>query len=43
MDEIKRLLDKFFSDTSRSKEETRGELENLRDEIDILLDCLDEM
>ncbi|HEY9462833.1 MAG TPA: hypothetical protein VIR54_07070 [Vicinamibacterales bacterium] len=39
-DELKLVLDVFFGDPSRPVEETRDDLERLRDEIDMLLDAL---
>jgi hypothetical protein len=39
-EELKDALSRYFGDTRRSPEETREGLENLRDEIDMLLETL---
>jgi hypothetical protein len=40
--ELKAALDRYFSDRSRSAEETRQGLVDLRDELDMLIDSLPE-
>jgi hypothetical protein len=40
IDDIKHLIERFFSDTSRSKEETLEGLESLRDDLDQRIDML---
>jgi hypothetical protein len=42
-DQIKTYLQKYFSDTSRSVDETRDGLESFIDEIRIMIESLDEM
>ena len=39
---VQNTLNAYFNDTSRTPEETRGALQGLQDEIEILLDMLDE-
>lgn len=42
LDEAKEAINKFFSDTGNSRAETRDGLEELREEINMLLDALDD-
>lgn len=41
VDAASRAIDELFSDTSVSLETTKGDLEVLRDEIDMKIECLD--
>lgn len=40
LDSVKQSIQDFFGDTSRSRSETREGLEELRDEVDTLLESL---
>lgn len=40
LEELKKAVDKFFSDTSRSPAETRDDLEDVSDHIKMLCDTL---
>ena len=40
IDEAKKALNEYFSDKRRSAKETLDGLEELREEIDSLIDCL---
>src|SRR5574337_448469 len=40
-DEVLEEINEFFSDDSRTPSETREGLQEIRDEIDTLIDCLD--
>lgn len=42
LDQVKRDLNELFSDTSVSRETTRNQLIELRDEIEVLLNALGE-
>lgn len=42
LDQVKRDLNELYSDTSVSRETTRDRLIELRDEIELLLDTLQE-
>lgn len=41
-DALKSALDAYFSDRSRTASETRAGLEELRDDVDMLIDTLPE-
>lgn len=43
LDELKEALNKFFGDTSRSRSDTKQGLIELRDEIDLLLETLEDV
>ena len=42
LDEAKAALNKFFGDTSRTREQTREGLEELRDDIDVMIETLED-
>lgn len=42
VNEVKRLIQKLFEDTSVPRETTFERLQELKDEIDMLIDSLDE-
>lgn len=41
-EELREHVQKFYSDTTRSRAETRSALEDIADEIDLLIESLDD-
>lgn len=41
-DDIERMLDRFFGDTSRPIHDTKDDLELLRDKIDMMIEALED-
>ena len=40
--ELKETVDRFFTDKSRSRAETKDDLETLRDEIEVMIESLED-
>ena len=41
-EEIKRMIDRMFGDTSVPAEDTRSNLSDIRDHVDVLIETIDE-